>query len=280
MNNDCEWIKSKTESYFTDSLSSEDLHRFDSHLGACAACAQTVESLKNVDALVRGVFQRRVAIANRAMRVNTRPRVLKIALGGVGLALAAALLLSIGVTFLQQTPAPPTAQQVPPAAPEIQNEVKKDNAVDTSAKRVKPGVGTPARTGLDASLNANAPNAPEFAVTDAAGYTTTLDTYKGQAFLFGVVARDQKAGIAGLQQIFDALSANRSIRIIGVSRTEENFDGITFPIFYNHGSKLLGVADGHFLLMDASGTRVLEGSLTNAGDIARVRNQVSQLKGK
>ena len=65
-----------------------------------------------------------------------------------------------------------------------------------------------------------------------------------------------------------------------MSRTEENFDGITFPIFYNHGSWLLGVADGRFLLMDASGTRVLEGSLTNAGDIARVRNQVSQLKGK
>ena len=275
MNNDCQWIESKTESYFADSLSSDDRHRFETHLGSCTACAQTVESLKNVDTLVQGVFQHRVAIANRAAHANTRPRVLKIALGGVGLAAAAALLLSVGVTFLQQTPAPPTALQVPPAAPELQNEVKKDNALETSGKLTKPGVGTPARTGLDASLDANAPNAPDFAVTDAAGYTTTLETYKGQAFLFGVVGRDQKAAIAGLQQIFDALSTNRSIRIVGVSRTEESFDGITFPIFYNHGSKLLGVADGQFLLMDASGTKVLEGSLTNTGDIARVRSQVS-----
>ena len=276
MNNDCQWTESKTESYFTDTLSAEDLQRFQTHLATCAACARSVQSFQDIDMLVRGVFQHRVGVAMRAAQINTRPRVFKIALAGIGLA-AAVLLLTLGTTFLQQEPAPPTALQTPPAPPALQNEVKKDNAVETSGKYAKPELGTPTRPALDASLDANAPNAPEFAVTDAAGYTATLDTYKGRALVFGVIARDQKPGIAGLQQIYNALNANRGIHIIGVSRTEENIDGVTFPIVYNHGSKLLGVPDGQFLLLDASGARVLQGSLTDAGDIARLQSQVRQL---
>jgi hypothetical protein len=184
--------------------------------------------------------------------------------------------------FFTQAPAPPTALQKPPAPPDLQNEVKKDNAVQTSVNHAKPGDATPA-TGLgptNPSLDANAPDAPEFALTDAAGYTTTLDTYKGRLFLFGVITRDQKTAVAGLQQIYNSLGKNRGIRIIGVSRREENFDGVTFPVYYNHGSKLLGVPDGEFLFLDSAGSKILQGSLSDPVDLARLRMQVSRRDSK
>ena len=47
-------------------------------------------------------------------------------------------------------------------------------------------------------------------------------------------------------------------------------------MFYNHGSKLLGVETGQYFLADASGKAVLRGPLTEAG-AARVRTQLGQL---
>jgi len=274
----CQWINSKLEAYFTEELPGEEFQRVQDHLASCAECRRQVDSFQEIDSMVRGVFKRRVALAQQAAQMNTRPRVFKIALASTTLAVVA-LLLVIGMPFFQQTPAPPVATQTP-SVPEIQPEVKKDS-VEGSANRqlAKPGDEAPAPTAVEPSLESIGSDAPDFVITDPAGYTATLETYRGRAFLFGVVSRDQKSAVAGLQQIYDAFDSNRGIRIVGISRQhrDEGFDRATFPILFNHGSKLMGIADGHFLLLDATGKPRLEGSLTDTQQVSKVRAQLEQL---
>ena len=114
----CEWINPKLEAYFTDELAGEELHHVQDHLATCAECRQQVDSFKEVDSMVRGVFKRRVVLAQHAAQMNTRPRVFKVALAGAGLAVAVFLLVA-GMTFFEQTPAPPIAEN-PPSVPEVQ----------------------------------------------------------------------------------------------------------------------------------------------------------------
>ena len=271
----CEWINPKLEAYFTDELPGEELQNVQTHLAACAECRRQVESFNEIDSMVRGVFKRRVALAQQAAQMNTRPRLFKIALASTSFAIVA-LLLVLGLTFFQQTPAPPVAVQHPPSVPEVQPEVKKDDVVEIG--RAKPDDDAPAASAVDPSFEHVGSDAPDFVITDAAGYTTTLESYRGRAFLFGVVSPDQKSAVAGMQQIFDSFDSNGGIRIVGISRhREEGFDKARFPIRFNHGSKLMGVADGHFLLLDATGKPRLEGSLTDAQGVSKVRTQLEQL---
>jgi hypothetical protein len=270
----CEWINPKLEAYFTDELAGEELHRVQDHLAACAECRRQVDSFNEIDSMVRGVFQRRVALAQHAAQTPARPRVLRVAMAGAGLAVAAFLLV-IGMKFFEQTPAPPTAVN-PPSVPDVQPGIKKD---DVGERRLaKPDEAVPPGTVVEPAVEHIGSDAPDFVITDPAGYTTTLETYRGRALLFGVVSPDQQKAVAGLQKMYDSFGRNGGIRIVGVSRQrEENFDKATFPVLFNHGSKLMGVADGHFLLLDSTGNPRLEGSLTDAQGIAKVRTQLEQL---
>jgi hypothetical protein len=273
----CEWINPKLEAYFTDELPGEELQRVQAHLAGCTECRRQVESFNEIDSMVRGVFKRRVVLAQQAAQMNTGPRVFKIALASTSFAVVA-LLFVLGLTFFQQTPAPPVAVQQP-SVPEIQPEVKKDDVGEIG--RAKPDDDAPAATAVDPSLEQIGSDAPDFVITDAAGYPTTLENYRGRAFLFGVVSPDQKNAVAGLQQIFDSFDSNRGIRIVGILRhREEGFDKASFPIRFNHGSKLMGVADGHFLLLDATGKPRLEGSLTDAQGVSKVRTQLELLSAR
>jgi hypothetical protein len=127
------------------------------------------------------------------------------------------------------------------------------------------------------NLDSAVPDGPEFAVTDAAGYTATLDSYKGRVLLFGLVSSEHKAAVENLQQIYEAFGANPGIRILGVARRDDSFAGTTFPRYFNQGSKLMGIQEGEFLLIDAGGKSRLKGSLADAAQTARLRTQLDQL---
>jgi hypothetical protein len=278
MTQDCNWIDAKIESYFTDTLSGDELRTFHNHVATCNECSGKVESFTQIDTLVRGAFQRRLAIARLAAQTDTRSRVFKISLTAAGLT-AAAVLVATWLTFVPQ-PAPPTTVLQPPPVPALQNDVKKNEASGEGAQTrlSKPGDGLPAATAVDPSLDPNSPVAPDFAITDAAGYTTGLDAYKGHALLFGVLTRDQKSAVAGMQQIYDSFAHNREIRIVGISRRgDESLDSVTFPMFFNHGSKLMGVADGEYLLLDSTGKTRLKGSLASAADLGKLRSEIDKM---
>ena len=55
----CQWFNSRLEAYFSDDLSNEELQLCHLHLATCPACAQEVESLRNIDSGLRQVFQHR-----------------------------------------------------------------------------------------------------------------------------------------------------------------------------------------------------------------------------
>jgi hypothetical protein len=271
----CQWIDSRLEALFTDNLSREELEQCQAHLASCDECRRQVESLKNVDGLVRRVFLERTVVARQAAGHNTRTRVLKMSLAAASLA-AAAVVLSIGLVFFQETPAPPVAVQQPPDVPRLERNVdKKDD--QTEIKLLRPGDGEPAKTAAEPHLDAATEGGPDFAITDAAGYTENLDSYRGRVFLFAVVSPDQKAAVANLQQIYDTFGPNPGIRIRGVAhRRDDKFEGVTFPVYFNQGSKLLGIGDGEFLLLDKDGNKQLDGTL-DSRNLTRIRTQLGQL---
>ena len=273
----CKWIDSKLEAFFTDSLSGEELELCQTHLASCEECRHQVHSMKQVDNLVRRVFQRRTVVATQAGQFNSRARVWKMAALTTASVAAAAVLLGIGFIFLQQTPAPPTAV-LPPDPPDLEQRI--DNSRESTDRNLtKPEDGEPAKAASEPQLDAATEGGPEFAITDPAGYTESLDSYQGRVFLFAVVSPGQKTAVANLQQIYNAFGSNPGIRIRGVARhREDNFEGITFPMYFNHGSKLLGVKDGEFLLLDRAGKeRLLEGSLTDPRNVTRIRSRLGQL---
>jgi hypothetical protein len=272
----CDWTNSKLEAYFCDTLTDEELRLFGGHLTTCEECSRQVESLKAVDPLVRGVMQRRLALAQRAVHHNGRPRVLRLGLSAVGLA-AAAVLLVLGMRFLQETPAPPVANH-PPEVPSPIEPVKKDalpqvdpRSKPTDGGALKPPISQP-------ELDVAVANGPEFSIADAQGYLTTLETVRGTAFLFGVLSSDQKTAVTNFQQIYDSYQSDRGIRMLAVARhRQDEFRGFTFPLFFNNGSRLMGVQEGQFLLIDATGKSRLEGSLSDPASITRLKNQLMQL---
>lgn len=270
----CDWMNSKLESYFCDSLPDDERSVFETHLASCEACRREVESLKAVDPLVRGVLQLRLAMAQRPVHSNSHSRVLKGALAAMGLA-AAAVLLVIGMRFFQETPGPPIVNR----PPEVQNPVEsiKKDSEQPAPKLAKPTDGSASRPISQPDLDVATPSGPEFALIDDAGYTVTLESLRGTVFLFGVVSSEQKAAVNNFQQIYDAFQTNRGIRMLAVARHRADDIPTTIPLYFNKGSRLMGVEDGQYLLADATGKTVLKGSLSDPANIARLRSQLSQI---
>jgi hypothetical protein len=275
----CEWLNSKLEAYFCDDLTGDELKRFQGHLGSCAECHQQVQSLKQIDPLVRGVLQHRLAIAQMAAHANGRPRVFKLAVAAAGMVAVAVVLMVFGPRSTLETPAPPVAVQ----PPEIQNPIepdgiKKDSAQEQDVKLGKPGDGTPVQPAPQPYLDKALVNGPEFSIMDSAGISANLEAYRGRVVLFGVVSPDQKAAVSNLDQIYEALGSNGRIRIFGVaSHRTDQFRGTQFPLFFNNGSQLLGAGEGDFRLVDSAGKVKLEGSLADPSSVSRIRSELSQL---
>jgi hypothetical protein len=271
----CDWLNSKLESYFCDNLTDEELRRFESHLASCDACKQQIESFKSLDPMVRSVMQHRLALALMATRVDTRPRVLKLAFGTAGLA-AAAVVLVIGVRFFQQEfPPPPALVVAPPEVPPGPDEVKKEDPQQPF--RARPSGGPPVKPAPQPELDVALANGPEFSITDAQGYTTTLEAFRGKVFLFGVISSEQQGATTNFQQIYDTFQANRGIQMLAVARHREDDLNTKIPLYFNNGSRLMGVEEGQYLLIDAAGKSSLKGSLSDSASVTRLKNQLNQL---
>lgn len=284
MTTNCQWCQSKLEAYFSEELNQEDLGLFQGHLTSCGECRQQVQELRDIDPMVNQVLHRRLALARLAAQRNTGPRVWRVALAGSGIALAA--ILGIGMlTLRQEVPAPVVATAPPIFIEPAAVEPIKDKAPQGSAapQRAKPEDGVSVPPAPQSYLDDRPAEGPDFVIIDADGYARTLETYRERILLFGVVSSDQKEAIANLQELYQAFGSNPNVRILGVANHRDDKDkieGATFPIWFNHASKLLGVQNSQFLLVDAMGSSRLKGSLANAADVARARTQLGQLTAK
>jgi hypothetical protein len=226
--------------------------------------------------MVRRVLQHRVALAQKAAQTDTRQRILKVAFGTAGLAAIAAVLI-IGMKFFQQEiPEPPIVNIVPEVQQADPIEVKKENA--PPILRTKPEDGEPVKPAPQPELDVALANGPDFSITDAQGYTNTLDAARGgKVFLFGVLSSEQKTATNNFQEVYDTFQSNLGIRMLAVARHREDDLDTTIPVFFNNGSRLMGVEEGQYLLIDAAGKSSLKGSLSDPASVARLKNQLNQL---
>src|SRR5262249_24731385 len=186
MKADCRWVHARLEDYFTEKLDPQQRRLLSEHLESCESCTQEVESLRNVDAVVRQLFRHRMSVAQSPKPV--RRRILApLALAGAGIAVAAMLI--IGLWRPQEVPAPPVAV-APAHAP-----IKEASSIPSPKEEIKAPNQTEPGTKPDASAPSTArnpadppvkPGAPAFAVTDAAGYSKDLDDYRGSVLVFGL----------------------------------------------------------------------------------------------
>jgi hypothetical protein len=181
-----------------------------------------------------------------------------------------------GLNLYQDVPAPPVASN-PPAVEQSPEPVKKDTD-PLEVRLSKPLDGPPVKPVSQPHLDTALVNGPDFAITDATGYEATLENYRGRIILYGVLTPEQPAALNHLEQIYEQFGSNPRVAIFAVARhREDEFRGTKFPVFFNNGSRLLGVQEGQFILVDASGTPRLHDSLTDTASIARIKSELGEL---
>jgi len=280
MTTNCQWCESQQEAYFTEELSSENRGLFEAHLASCESCNRQVKELRQIDPMVQRVLHRRLGVARAAGQWNTRPRVWRVALAGSGVALAT--VLGLGVIALRPE-APPqfTAANRPPAVeesplPVIDNPKKVTGSAPIFQTKPEEGTSTPPAP--QPELDQRPLDGPDFEISDDSGGVFSLDNYKGSVLLFGVVSSAQNEATSNLQELYVAFGSNPKVRILGVpNHREDKFEGATFPRRFNNASKLLGVQNGQFAIVDSTGSVKMKGSLANAADVARAGRQLEQL---
>jgi hypothetical protein len=110
-------------------------------------------------------------------------------------------------------------------------------------------------------------SAPEFLLTDPAGYSHSLEDYRGHVVVIGVWRHDQRESIANLEELYKTFGTNSKIRFVGVPNDRRSkADNTTFPVLYNQGSKLFGAKAGEFVLLDENGSVESRGSLVKDFD--------------
>ncbi len=283
---DCQWISKNLEALFTGGLTPEEDQSARGHIEGCSNCREEVQALHAIDPLIKNYFQRELARAlTRPSGVVVRRR------KALPLGLAAATLAGIVLVVVLRGPAvhtvsPPAQTQIVPAAPvdTIPPTIKATTAAE--AERAKPspestGGSLNRHPGEDRPATTSVPggDAADFLVTDLAGYSWSLDDYRGHILLIGVWSSDQRASIANLERLYKSFGSNSKLRIVGVSNARQTKPtNTTFPVAYNQGSKLFGAGSGEFVLLDESGAVRLRGSLVKDFDSLRKYLQAQHWK--
>jgi hypothetical protein len=259
MSVDCQWVEKNLEALFCDRLGMEESRRARTHIENCVACRREVQALNAIDPLIRNHFHDGMAIA-RQPRVLHKGRAF-----GIGSAAAAVIVLAIVLLIRAPQPAslvPSVAalpNEVPVASVEIP--VKADPGEPVRAKP-SPEPGSPDRRPVVPPAAFS--NTPDFLVADPAGYSHTLEEYRGRVVLVGVWKSGMGESIAAIEQLYKAYAGNPKLRFIGVSTDHQPRPAnTTFPVLYNQGSKLFGAAPGEFVLLNQDGAVELRGSLLN-----------------
>jgi hypothetical protein len=269
---DCQWVENNLEALFCDSLNEEQTRLARAHIDNCVACREETQMLNAIDPVIKQHFRRELAIARRPRAVNTR-RVF----GVSGAALAVVAILLFAVTRPPQTnpvtPPLPSQSQIAPTASVVPPPPIKNDAPSEDTGRAKPIPGVDRVTGLQSFVPppvAVSPNAPDFIITDPAGYSHTAEEYRGHVVVIGIWSDDQPEATANLDWLYRAYASNTKLRFFGVSNSGQTKPAnTTFPVVYNQGSKVFGAQSGDFVVLDENGSVELRGSLVKDFDSIR-----------
>jgi hypothetical protein len=255
MKAECQWISTNLEAFFCDRLTAEETRRVYDHIQACLDCHQQVEGIRQVDAVVRRYFRQQLARA----RVPQRRR---FAWAYAAATAGLAALFIIGITLQLPNPqAPSPTVSVPAAAPEIKKineptEIRREKPQDTGS-RLAEATPRPSRP-------VTPPGAAqaEFLVTDPAGYSRTLDDYRGYVLLLGIVGLDQPQAAANMERVYKTFGPNTQVRVLGIiDERETRPQNTTFPVAYNQDSRLFDASAAELIVIDQSGEVRLRTSL-------------------
>ena len=264
MNIDCQWIEKNMEAFFGDGLDDLENQLARAHVEGCDRCRREVAALIAIDPVVKNYFRQQMSIARTPRRVRR-----SLIYGTAAAVLAAVFLFAVmlrGPQVNTTSPSPLSqAQTAANTSAEAPLVIKEEAGGETL--RAKPDE-LPATAGISASpARADDRNAPDFLVTDAAGYTRSLNDFRGYVALIGIWSSGHPEALANLESLYKNFSSNTRLRFVGVtSESGAKAANTTFPVFYNQGSKLFGARPGDFVLLDETGSVRLRGSLTTDFD--------------
>jgi len=278
---DCQWFNANLEAYFCETLGNEELLLVSEHLTTCLSCRNEVQSLRDVDPMVRQVLDYRMTKARLAASAPRRSIGFQLGLAGAGVALAAAIVFGV---FLHQANEPGGSASIVP--PTLQSSDSPDTKAGKGSDSTPTVRAKPVAPDQPAAVKSIAPEpiipagAPEFAVIDPSGYSKSLSDYRGRVLLIGIWSADRKETAQNLQRVYQALGTRRNLSVLGVSRRKQDpLPGMTFPVVFNDGSRLLEARDFEYVVVDKEGHEQLRGSL--AGDsnalISKIRTKLEQL---
>ena len=281
---DCQWFNSNLEAFFCDGLDAGNLQLATEHLKTCPNCRNEVQALRDVDPLVKQLLEFRLAKAMAASHAPKRSAGFRLGLAGIGVAVAGILVFAI---FLRHPEGPGNALQTNQA--EIQSQASPDagdpktEAVPANS-RAKPDAPLPNTPELNQVPEPPVTdNSPAFLVTDPAGYATSLEDYRGRVLLVGVWSAEQPETAQSIQRLYQTFGSRKGVRILGVtSRNTERPAGMTFPLVFNNGSRIMDTQNANFVVVDKEGKIQMRGSLladTNTLT-TKIRAKLDELGGK
>src|SRR5207249_553562 len=203
---DCQWMEKNWEALFCDMLSPEQNRIARAHIDNCGSCGKEVVGLKAIDSLVKTYFQRELDRALKLRSADRRPMPAIQFLGlGSAVLVAASLLLVFVLRTPPQQPARPPISAVQGATGSPPSEatplIKSTDAVNV--ERSKPDASAPVERPQTARTAAAVnENAPQFLVTDPAGYSRTLSDYRGYVLVIGVLNGRQTDSAANLERLY------------------------------------------------------------------------------
>jgi len=279
---DCQWISTNLEAFFSDSLDAEQLQQASEHLKTCLSCRSEVQALRDIDPLIKQLLEFRMRKALAVAHAPKRSAAFQLGLAGAAVALVGVLvfvtfhtgglgdLLPTSQTTLQSEGSP--------------NSVNGDDAKvdgEIPAPRAKPDAPDPKLSGIKPGPEPPITDiSPPFLVTDPAGYSTNLEDYRGRVVFIGVWSADQPEAAQNIQKLYQAFGSRKEVRILGVtSRNQERPGGMTFPMVFNNGSRLLDIRSSDFAVVDKEGNVQMRGSLVVDPNVltAKIRAKLDEL---
>jgi hypothetical protein len=267
MNMDCQWVEHHLEAILCDTLAEEETRLAREHIGNCAGCRNEVQSLMAIDPVIKKYFHAQLTRAERAGDAPVRGARRRWSLQAAAVAVVAVVLvLLFRIPQTNDIQAPFSVQT--PAAPSVSVDVPSVDKKDFAAlsERAKPSADraedseAPARSAVLSP--APDPNAPAFLVSDPAGYSHSVQDYRGFKTLIGVWSPEQPRSIAALERLYKTFGSDPTLRFIGVSpQRSAKPANTTFPLFSNQGSRLMDAQPGEFVLLNGSGTVTMRGLL-------------------
>jgi len=281
---DCQWFNANLEAFFCDSLDVQKSQLASEHLKTCLSCRNEVQSLREVDPLIRQLLKYRMTKVGAAARAPKRSFGFRLGLAGAAAALLGILILAV---FLRRGDEPGSVLPTDDAT--IQASAS-PNSNDPKIETVPPNSrAKPDAPVLDAPGPKPIPepeitdNSPSFLVTDPAGYSTSLEDYRGRVLLIGVWSAEQPEAAQSIQKLYQTFGNRKGVRVLGVtSRNTARPAGLTFPIVFNNGSRLMDTKSPNFVIVDKEGKIQLRGSLVSDANslTTKVRAKLDELGGK